>query len=170
MLFFSFISFAKYCMSFAFILFYTIYKLKTVKQQNFDMRCNCSSLVEKIWEKRNSEGRRRRWIKKKKPKATTSSRSTHRTRSIKGHLADEVQIHTALTANHSVALDRTKENFKLQREKCAFEKWDERQQRKKMFQEHRLQGWHFFLKSTNTATLQQKKKSCTYDFTVLFSF
>lgn len=47
---------------------------------------------------------------KKKPKATTSSRSTHRKALlIKGHLADEVQFHTALTANHSMALDRTKE-------------------------------------------------------------
>ena len=99
------------------------------------------------WEKRlrgekKLRGKKKETNKKKKPKATTSSRSTHRARTIKGHLADEVQIHTALTANHSVALDRTKENFKLLREKCArLSKTGMKDNRgRKYLQEHQLQG------------------------------
>jgi hypothetical protein len=50
--------------------------------------------------------------------------STRERERIKGHLADEVQFHTALTANRSVALTRTKEisNYGKIRKLCGDEK------------------------------------------------
>jgi hypothetical protein len=48
-------------------------------------------------------------MKIKTPSNNLVSVYTQKALSIKGHLADEVQFHTALTTNHSVALDGTKE-------------------------------------------------------------